>query len=90
MHSAPGSDLLPPIERDEFVRQFERDFQFFELILLLINRSCVVQNVDLVWAEGGPSGRTRLRHLGTTEALAGPCSRMLGFAKENPHPFSAT
>ena len=85
--SAPGSDLLPPAERHLFIEQFERDLQFFQLLFLLINRSCAIQNVDLVWVEGGSSDRSRIRHLGTTEALASPCSRLLGFQKQNPHPF---
>ena len=87
LESAPGSDLLPPAERHLFIEQFERDLQFFQLLFLLINRSCAIQNVDLVWVEGGSSNRSRIRHLGTTEALASPCSRLLGFQKQNPHPF---
>ncbi len=87
MGSAPGSDLLPPSERQLFIEQFEHDLEFFQLLFLLINRSCVIQNVDLVWVEGGSSDRSRVRHLGTTEALASRCSRLLGFQKQNPHPF---
>jgi AraC-like DNA-binding protein/ligand-binding sensor protein len=87
MASVPGSELLPPQERQLFVEQFEKDLQFFQLFFLLINRSCPIRNIDLVWAEHGPSGRVSLRHMGITEALAGPCSRLLGARKkQNPHP----
>jgi AraC-like DNA-binding protein/ligand-binding sensor protein len=87
MRSAPGTDLLPLAERQLFIEQFGSDVQFLQLLFLLINRSCPIPNVDLVWPEDGSENRSRIRHLGTTEALAGPCSQLLGFEKRNPHPF---
>jgi len=86
LRSAPGSDLLPDSERRLFVEQFEKDIHFFQLFFLLISRSLPIRNVDLVWAEHGPSGRVSLRHLGITEALDSPSSRLIGCQQRNPHP----
>jgi len=64
---------------DWFRAQFEKDLRFFQLFLLLINKSCPIKRVDLVWAEDGPAGRAGLRQklVCTEEALAGPCARLL-------------
>ena len=86
LRSAPGSDLLPDRERLLFVEQFEKDIGFYQLFFLLISRSLPIRNVDLVWAEQGPLGRTGRRHLGITEALDSPSSRLLGCLNQNPHP----
>jgi AraC-like DNA-binding protein/ligand-binding sensor protein len=84
--SAPGSNLLPPGERQLFVEQFEKDMKFFQLFFLMMNRACPIKNLDLVWMEAEPAGRVGFRHLGIMEALSGPCSRLLGARNENPHP----
>jgi AraC-like DNA-binding protein/ligand-binding sensor protein len=62
-----------------FVDQFEKDLKFLQLFLLLVNKSCPIKRIDLVWAEDGPAGRVGLRqkHLSTEQALAGPCRRLL-------------
>ena len=86
MPSAPGSNLLPPGERQLFVEQFEKDMKFFQLFFLMVNRACPIKNVDLVWMEAEATGRTGFRHLGITEALSGPCSRLVGCTNQNPHP----
>lgn len=68
-----------PIGNPAFVEQFEKDLKFLQLFLLLVNKSCPIKRVDLVWAEDGPAGRVGLRqkHLSTEDALAGPCARLL-------------
>jgi len=86
MRSAPGSNLLPESEKLLFIEQFEKDIRFFQLFFLLISRSSPIKNVDLVWVEHGQSGRAGLRHLGITEALESPASRLLGCQRQNPHP----
>lgn len=86
MLGAPGSELLRPGERQLLVERFEQDLRFFQLLCLLFNRACPIHNLDLVWVEREPSGRMGRRHLGTTEALASPWSRLLGFGSGNPHP----
>ena len=86
MHSAPGIDRLPLKQRRLFVEQFEKDLKFIQLFFLLMNKTCPIKNIDLVWAEREPSGRASLRHLGTVQALGSSASRLLSCREENPHP----
>jgi hypothetical protein len=85
MRSAPGSDLLPDSEKLLFIEQFEKDIGFLQQFFLLVSRSLPIRNVDLVWVEDGPAGRASLRHLGITEALYRPTSRLIGCQEQNPH-----
>ena len=73
------SSIALPIANPAIVEQFEKDLKFLQLFLLLVNKSCPIKRVDLVWAEDGPVGRVGLRqkHLSTEQALAGPCARLL-------------
>lgn len=57
-------------DREWFLKQFEKDLRFYQLFFLLVNRSCPIKKIDLVWAEAGPAHRIGLdRTLGTAEAL---------------------
>jgi AraC-like DNA-binding protein/ligand-binding sensor protein len=69
----------PQVTADWFRNQFEKDLRFFQLFLLLINKSCPIKRIDLVWAEDGPAERVGLRQklVCTEEALRGPCARLL-------------
>jgi len=69
-----------PLGNPLVVEQFEKDLKFLQLFLLLVNKSCPIKRIDLVWAEDGPAGRVGLRqqHLSTEQALAGPCGQLLG------------
>ncbi len=62
-----------------FREEFEKDLGFFQLFLLLINNSCPIKRIDLVWAEHGPAERVGLRQklVCTEEALVGPCASLL-------------
>ncbi len=75
--STLGSDLLPQNERELFVEQFEIDERFFQLVARLLNRSCPIKNVDLVWVERDLSGQPSVRRLGMAEATDGSGSAML-------------
>lgn len=68
--------------------QFEKDLKFLQLFLLLVNNSCPIKRVELVWAEDGPAGRVGLRQkfLSTEQALAGPCAHMLA-STDAPEPL---
>ncbi|HEU0140312.1 MAG TPA: helix-turn-helix domain-containing protein [Bryobacteraceae bacterium] len=77
--------LLGP-ERDLFMEEFEKDLRFLQVFMLMMNRSCPIRNVDLVWTENGPLGRSGWRHMGINEALGGPCSHLLHCSPGNPHP----
>ncbi len=74
-----GEDARLPLGNPLFVEQFEKDLKFLQLFLLLVNKSCPIKRIDLVWAEDGPAGRVGLRqqHLSTKQALAGPCRGLL-------------
>lgn len=76
-----------PIGNPIFLDHFEEDLKFLQLFLLLVNKSCPIKRIDLVWAEDGPAGRVGLRqqHLSTERALAGPCRRLLG-SEDLPEP----
>lgn len=79
-----------PVSPDEgvFTQQFEKDLRFFQLLLLLINKSCPIKNVDLTWTAlgladlaSGPRQPT-----GTTQALEDACSRLLHCERNDPNP----
>jgi len=75
----PANSRLP-LGNSLVVEQFEKDLTFLQLFLLLVNKSCPIKRIDLVWVEDGPAGRVGLRqqHLSTEQALAGPCRQLLG------------
>ncbi len=68
--------------------QFEKDLKFLQLFLLLVNNSCPIKRVELVWASDGPAGKAGLRQkfLSTELALHGPCAHMLASAN-TPEPL---
>lgn len=83
----PPNELLNSAERRLFMEQFEKDLEFFQLFFLLINQSCPIKKIDLVWAHDGPAGRVGLRQLmGTVDALKSPCSRLLRASDKSPDP----
>jgi AraC-like DNA-binding protein len=59
--------------------EFEKDLEFYQLFLLLINNSCPIKWVDVVWVKDGPAGRVGLRQktVCTERALTSPCARLL-------------
>jgi len=44
-----------PLGNPLFVDQIEKDLKFLQLFLLLVNKSCPIKRIDLVWAEDGPA-----------------------------------
>ena len=68
-----------PSYEEHFREQFEKDLKFYQLFLRLINKSCLITTVDLVWAEDGPVGRAGLRQelVRAEQALTSPCARLL-------------
>ncbi|MCL5745865.1 MAG: PocR ligand-binding domain-containing protein [Acidobacteria bacterium] len=56
-----------------FLKQFEADLEFFQVLLLLANRSSLIRNVELVMVEDEGGGRSCHRALtGTAKALKDP------------------
>ncbi len=71
----------------EFLRLFAKDVEFFRLVFLLIDQSCPIKKIDLVWAEDGPARRVGLAApMGTVEALESGCARRIGQAPSHPDP----
>lgn len=69
---------LRSIPEQLFRAQFEKDMDFFRLFFLLMNKSCPMKQVDVVWAQGGPAGELGFRSIvGTVDALNSPYSRFL-------------
>jgi hypothetical protein len=67
--------------------QLEKDLRFFQLLLLPINKSCPIENVDLVWSDTEPEVRAGLRQTaGTTQALQQSYSDLLRCEQTNPSP----
>jgi AraC-like DNA-binding protein/ligand-binding sensor protein len=79
MPSEANSGIVRSPSGAWFRDEFERDLKFFQLFLLLVNRSCPIKRVDLVWTEDGPAGRVGLRQKSvcTEGALEGPCAHLL-------------
>jgi AraC-like DNA-binding protein/ligand-binding sensor protein len=79
--------VLPSHYRRSFIEQFNKDLKFFQLVFLLINKSCPIKKIDLVWAEDGPANRVGLRRLmGTADALTSSSSRLLAMSDQGPDP----
>lgn len=71
----------------EFLRLFEKDVEFFRLVFLLIDQSCPIKKIDLVWAEDGPARRVGLAApMGTVDALESGCAKRLGQPPSHPDP----
>ncbi|MCS7314530.1 MAG: helix-turn-helix domain-containing protein [Bryobacterales bacterium] len=82
----PGSELLAGAERVRFRAHFQQDLEFFRVLMVLFNKANPIRNLDLIWSERDPSGASRMRSFGTTEAMDAPCSQLLGTPGKNPHP----
>lgn len=74
MTSAPGLAYLPNLEQQMFAREFEKEMEFFELLILMLSKSLPTGSVDITWMEG-PGGSRQV--LGTTQAMEAACSRSL-------------
>lgn len=75
MTSAPGA-YMPNLEQQMFAREFEKEMEFFELLILMLSKSLPTGSVDITWMEG-PGGSRQV--LGTTQAIGAACSRYLAW-----------
>ena len=74
---ANSSPLLVQ-QRRLFLSQFEKDLDFFKLFFLLVNKSCLIKHMGVLWAQDGPAAEIGLSEVvGTEAALQTPCSRYL-------------
>jgi AraC-like DNA-binding protein/ligand-binding sensor protein len=81
MTSAPGIELLPLEEQQPFAQEFQKDVEFFKLLILMISKSLATGSVDITWMDGHEGLR---QVIGTTEAAKSPCSRYLQWDREDP------
>ena len=87
MFDPPGNRLLPASQRALFAQHFDKDLRFFQLLLLLINKSCPLKNVDLMWRDiDGPHRAGRRFCLGTTQALGDVLSGYVRCEQTDPNP----
>ena len=56
---------------------FESDLRFFQLLLVLINKSCPIKNIDLMWNSDEPSGPILTQITGTIQASQSLCSHLV-------------
>lgn len=77
---------LPILSGSSAALLFEKDINFFQLLLVLINKSCPIRNVDLVWKsdDQGESGLVQIT--GTVQALNGPAARYVASEADNLTP----
>lgn len=63
--------MLKPHPKFRFEgKLFESDLRFFQLVLVLINKSCPIKNIDLKWNSEEPDGCSLTQITGTEQALS--------------------
>src|SRR5205814_844774 len=63
------------------VREFQKDVEFFQLLILMISKSCATGSVDITWMDGHDGPR---QVFGTTQAAKAACSRYLDWDRQDP------
>ncbi len=81
MATAPGIEFLPVDEQQLFAQEFQKDVEFFQLLILMISKSCVTGSVDITWVDR-PFGERQV--IGTTQAAKSACSRYLHWDRQDP------
>lgn len=65
-------------QRRLFVEQFKKDLEFFKLFFLLVNKSCIIKHMGVLWSQDGPAAQFGLSNvLDTQDALLTSCSRFV-------------
>jgi len=83
----PGNELLPASQRASFAQQFDKDLHFFRLLLLLINKSCPIKNIELMWRDGNSARRAdEPQIVGTTQALQDASLNCVRSEQTDPNP----
>lgn len=81
MASAPGMEFFPLQEQQLFAQEFQKDVEFFQLLILMISKSCATGSVDITWVDGHDGLR---QIIGTTQAAKSACSRYLRWDRQDP------
>ena len=77
MDDATSPNTLSILDGKSAAALFEKDLSFFQLLLGLINKSCLITNIDLMWKSSESVGSDLIQIAGTTQALQGACSRLV-------------
>jgi AraC-like DNA-binding protein/ligand-binding sensor protein len=77
MDSTRRLNLLSTFKGKSLAEQFENDLRFFQLLLVLINKSCPIKSVDLMWKSSEPAGSGLTQITGTAQAMQGSCSQLV-------------
>jgi AraC-like DNA-binding protein/ligand-binding sensor protein len=86
MDSAPRFSTSSAIDAKTAAALFEKDLSFFQLLLVLINKSCPIRSIDLLWKSDEPP-KTDLTYItGTAQALQSASSRFVPSQRENLNP----
>lgn len=87
MTSAPGIEFLAPDEKELFAQEFQKDVEFFHLLILMMGEVCATGSVDLTCVDAQQAGPEGFRPIiGTTQALNAPCARYVRRDRRNPSP----
>ena len=81
MTGAPGIEFLPLEEQRLFALEFQKDIEFFNLLILMIGNSLATGSVDITWMDGHDASR---QVMGTAQAAKSPSSRYVQTDRENP------
>ena len=79
-------EALSSLDGKSAATLFEKDLGFFQLLLVLINKSCAIKSIDLMWKSDDSIGSDLVQVTGTTQALQGTCSRYVHSGNDSPTP----
>ena len=77
MDSVHRFNPLSTLDSKSAAELFEKDLSFFQLLLVLIDKSCPIKSVDLMWKSSESIGSDLVSIAGTAKALQGACSRFV-------------
>jgi len=86
MDSAPALNTSSTIDAMTAATLFEKDLSFFQLLLVLINKSCPIRSIDILWKSNEPATTDLVYITGTAQALRSASSRFIPSQRENLNP----
>jgi AraC-like DNA-binding protein/ligand-binding sensor protein len=86
MDRVHGFNPLSTLDSKSAADLFEKDLSFFQLLLVLIDKSCPIRSVDLMWKSSESIGADLVSIAGTAKALQGACSRFVCSDRVNLSP----
>jgi len=86
MNRVPALNTASAIDALTAATLFEKDLNFFQLLLVLINKSCPIRSIDLLWKSNEPAKNDLVFITGTAQALQSASSRFVPSQRENLNP----